>query len=198
MKQSEANLSSQSYKNNDPLSRSQKSSIPDSLSLDKWSDADFDWSGDIPVTAFDRLSALIDFTQSPEPLDIQANFYRHNHVLHLAFKISGKVWLPCQRCLNPVAVDLTDDYDLALLDDEAQIQLIDEAQDYLILSEVIEQGAHESLLPFKTLVEDEMLLKLPLAPKHEDCEMAVEQVGDLPETPKENPFAALAALKGKL
>ena len=37
-----------------------------------------------------------------------------------------------------------------------------------------------------------------MAPKHDDCEMAVDQVGDIPEEETENPFASLAALKGKL
>ncbi len=192
MKQSDATLSS------DHLNDQLKTTIPDSLALEKWADTDFNWSGKIPVTAFERLSVLSDGSQLPEPLLINAHFYRQNHVLHLVFKVTGAVWLTCQRCLNPVAVDLTDDYDLALLDDEAQIQLIDEDQDYLVLNEVIEQSHHEQLLPFKTLIEDEMLLKLPLAPKHDDCEMAVEQVGDIPEIEQENPFAALAALKGKL
>ena len=48
-------------------------------------------------------------------------------------------------------------------------------------------------------MEDELLLKIPLAAKHDDCEMAITQVGELPEEQEvENPFAALVALKGKL
>jgi uncharacterized protein len=40
---------------------------------------------------------------------------------------------------------------------------------------------------------------MPLAPKHDDCEMSVEQFGEIPEEEEgENPFAALSALKGKL
>ena len=76
--------------------------------------------------------------------------------------------------------------------------MVNEAQDYLILDEIITEPAPESLLPVKKLVEDEILLKTPLAPKHEDCEMVTDQVGDIPEEEVENPFAALASLKGKL
>ena len=47
------------------------------------------------------------------------------------------------------------------------------------------------------MIEDELLVDLPLAPKHDDCEMAVTEVGELPEAvaEKENPFAVLASLK---
>lgn len=175
-----------------------KNDLPKQLSLDKWADSEFEWSGNVLASSFERLKAVMDDSCDPSILHLQAQFYRRNNVLHLAFDIKGEVWLTCQRCLQPVAIDLSDDYDLALLDDDSQIQLLEEEQDYLLLDETVQQVSGENLLPFKALIEDEILLKLPLAPKHEDCELAVEQVGDIPEVEQENPFAALAALKGKL
>ena len=56
---------------------------------------------------------------------------------------------------------------------------MNEEQDYLILDEVITEQSPETLLPFKKLVEDEILLKIPMAPKHDDCEMTVEQFGEV-------------------
>lgn len=113
--------------------------------------------------------------------------------------MAGDVWLTCQRCLQPVDINLTDDYDIALLDDESQVRLINEEQDYLLLDEVVTEQSPEHLLPLKKLIEDEILLKTPMAPKHDDCEMTVEQFGEIPEEEEnENPFAALASLKGKL
>lgn len=175
-----------------------KNDLPQLLSLDKWADSEFEWSGNILASNFERLKVMMDDSRPSAPLILQAHFYRRSNVLHLAFSIRGEIWLTCQRCLSPVEIDLTDDYDLALLDDDSQIQLLDDEQDYLLLDEIVQQSSGENLLPFKMLIEDEMLLKLPLAPKHEDCEMAVEQVGDIPEVEQENPFAALVALKGKL
>ena len=96
-------------------------------------------------------------------------------------------------------IELTDDYDIALLNDDSQIRLIDDEQDHLLLDEIITEQTPERLLPLKKLVEDEILLKVPMAPKHDDCEMATTQFGEIPEEAEsENPFAALAALKGKL
>ncbi len=172
--------------------------IPENISLDKWADTGFEWTGKIMPTQFERLNALLTDEHEQSKLQLDASLYRQNNVLHLSFKLIGDVWLTCQRCLQPVAIDLTDNYDIALLDDDSQVSLVDEEQDYLLLDEIITEQTPERLLPFKKLIEDEMLLKTPMAPKHDDCEMEVEQVGDIPEEEVENPFAALSALKGKL
>ncbi|MEN2752263.1 YceD family protein [Psychrobacter sp. FBL11] len=173
--------------------------MPEQISLDKWADSGFDWQGEVAPAKFERLAKLLTDEHEQPKLSLDANLYRHNNVLHFTFKLTGKIWLTCQRCLQPVETDLTDNYDIALLDDEDQVRLIDNEQDYLLLDEIITEQTSERFLPFKKLIEDEILLKTPLAPKHDDCEMVVEQFGDIPEEEEtENPFAALAALKGKL
>lgn len=173
-------------------------SMPEHIALDKWADSGFEWTGEVAPVSFERLAELLADEHAQPKLQVTANLYNRNNVLHLSFELKGEVWLTCQRCLQPVAFDLTDDYDIALLDDESQVRLVNESQDYLVLGEIIDEPTPERLLPFKKIVEDEILLKTPLAPKHDDCEMAVEQVGDIPEEENENPFAALAALKGNL
>lgn len=172
--------------------------IPEHISLDKWEDAGFEWVGEIAPTSFARLTEILSGEHEQSNLQLKANLYRRNNVLHLAFNLTGELWLTCQRCLQPIAIDLSDDYDIALLDNDNQVNMVDDEQDVLILDEIITEQKPERLLPFKDLIEDEILLKTPMAPKHNDCEMAVEQVGDIPEEEEENPFAALAALKGKL
>lgn len=173
--------------------------LPENLSLNKWEDSGFEWAGEVSPTSFERLSTSLTTEHEQQKINLNANLYRLNNVLHLAFTLEGSVWLTCQRCLKPVAVDLSDNYDIALLDNDSQANLIDDEQDYLLLEEVVTEQKPERLLPLKKIIEDEVLLKTPLAPKHEDCEMTVEQFGEIPEEEEtENPFAALAALKGKL
>ena len=173
--------------------------MPDTISLNKWEDTGFEWAGEIAPNAFERLVSVLNTEHEQANILLDAKLYRLNNVLHLAFTLTGEVWLTCQRCLQPIAVDLGDEYDIALLDNESQIRLIHEEQDYLLLEEIITEQSPERLLPFKKLIEDEILLKTPMAPKHDDCEMSVEQFGEIPEEEEtENPFAALASLKGKL
>lgn len=174
-------------------------SFPESISLDKWADSGFEWQGEIIPVSFERLATLLSTEREQQNIELNTQLYRQNNVLHLSFKLVGEVWLTCQRCLEPVLIDLTDDYDIALLNDESQIRLIDDEQDHLLLDEIITEQTPERLLPLKKLVEDEILLKVPMAPKHDDCEMAITQFGEIPEEEEnENPFAALAALKAKL
>ena len=172
--------------------------MPDNISLNKWEDTGFEWAGEIAPNAFERLVNVLNTEHEQANILLDAKLYRLNNVLHLAFTLTGEVWLTCQRCLQPIAVDLGDEYDIALLDNESQIRLIREEQDYLLLEEIVTEQSPERLLPFKKLIEDEILLKTPMAPKHDDCEMSVEQFGEIPEEETENPFAALASLKGKL
>jgi len=174
-------------------------SMPEHISLDKWADAGFEWSGEVDPSSFDRLAATLNTEHEQSKIQLNAHLYRRNNVLHLAFTLTGEVWLTCQRCLHPVAIDLSDDYDVALLENDSQVRSVNDEQDYLLLDEIITEQSPERLLPFKKLVEDEILLKTPMAPKHDDCEMSVEQFGEIPEEEEtENPFAALASLKGKL
>ncbi|HCI31810.1 MAG TPA: hypothetical protein DFH98_10745 [Psychrobacter sp.] len=174
-------------------------SMPEHISLDKWADTGFEWSGEVDPNSFERLVAMLSTEHDQSNTQLNAELYRRNNVLHLAFTLTGDVWLTCQRCLQPIAIDLSDDYNIALLENDSQVRLIDEEQDYLLLDEIVTEQSPERLLPFKKLVEDEILLKIPMAPKHDDCEMSVEQFGEIPEEEEnENPFAALASLKGKL
>lgn len=179
-------------------SQAQALTMPETISLSKWEDTGFEWSGVVMPNTFERLAALLSDESEQPPLSISTTLYRRNNVLHARFQSKGDVWLTCQRCLQPVIVELTDDYDIALLDDDSQVSLMNENQDYLLLDEIITESSSERLLPFKKLIEDEILLKVPMAPKHDDCEMAVDQVGDIPEEENESPFASLASLKSKL
>jgi uncharacterized protein len=155
-------------------------SMPESISLDKWADTGYEWTGEVEPSAFKRLAATLATEHEQADISLNAN-------------------LTCQRCLQPVVIGLSDDYNIALLEDESQARSINDEQDYLLLDEIITEPAPELLLPFKKLVEDEILLKTPMSPKHDDCEMTVEQFGEIPEEEEsENPFAALASLKGKL
>ncbi|ABE74296.1 YceD family protein [Psychrobacter cryohalolentis] len=174
-------------------------SMPDNISLNKWEDTGFEWAGEEAPSSFERLATILASEHEQSNIVLNTTLYRRNNVLHLAFTLTGEVWLTCQRCLRPIAIDLSDEYDIALLDNESQIRLVNEEQDYLLLDEIVTEQSPERLLPFKKLVEDEILLKTPMAPKHDDCEMSVEQFGKIPEEEEtENPFAALASLKGNL
>jgi len=100
--------------------------------------------------------------------------------------------LQCQRCLTAVVEQVVAERDFLFVADEATAEAMDEESeaDVLVISRDFD---------VLSLVEDELLLALPLVPRHEVCPQAVpvavadeafEQASERP-----NPFAALAALK---
>lgn len=102
--------------------------------------------------------------------------------------------LTCQRCLGPVDVPVTIDRSFRFVADEAAAEAQDEEaeEDVLALS-------HDFNL--QNLIEDELLMALPLVPRHEACPVEVKlEVADpdfeARSAEKPNPFAVLAKLQG--
>ncbi|HLO95563.1 MAG TPA: DUF177 domain-containing protein [Burkholderiaceae bacterium] len=112
--------------------------------------------------------------------------------LHL--EAEATVSLVCQRCLQAYAQPLSVQRSLRFVRDEDLAAQLDADSDDDVL-------AMSRSLDLRELIEDELLLELPLVPRHEECpEPLVHADEDLPEPAeddKPNPFAALAALKGK-
>ena len=100
----------------------------------------------------------------------------------LAVEVSGELRLTCQRCLGALEVPLAAASVLELAGSQAEIDAADDERDRVLASKSMDVAA---------LVEDEVILALPMVPVHARCETAVTHAG------RENlsPFAALAGLK---
>lgn len=111
--------------------------------------------------------------------------------LHLQAKTT--VSLICQRCMGVVATPLeVDQWYRFVASEEIAMEEDDESEEDLLVME-----AQFDLL---AVLEDELLMALPLVPMHDECPVApVLQVGeeDLADeaSEKPNPFALLAQLK---
>jgi uncharacterized protein len=108
-----------------------------------------------------------------------------NGELFLDLEIGGNLMLRCQRCLQPLP------YELGV---RGRFVLIEAGQawpDDDLADDSCDAIAAERELDLVALMEQEALLGLPLAPRHERC--------TLPEPAdtggKVSPFAALASLK---
>ena len=100
---------------------------------------------------------------------------------------TGNVGLPCQRCLEPMIIALSISSEFILVKDESEIPPEEddvEDHDYLVA---------EADMDVLQLVEDEILLALPYAPKHEIKDCAVK--AEVNELKAPNPFAALRDFK---
>lgn len=83
--------------------------------------------------------------------------------LRLALQANTTVGLICQRCLQPLAVDLAIDRTFRFArDDEEAAQLDQVAED----EDVLALGRPLDLL---SLLEDELIMALPIVPRHQVC-----------------------------
>ena len=114
-------------------------------------------------------------------------------ILELGLK--GRLHLVCQRCLQDCAIDLDEKRRFVLLATEAEADdfpIEDEEQEPLVASQ------HFNLLE---TIEDEVLLSLPLIPKHPEgfCEPHASVFGaddeDEAADERENPFNILKNMK---
>lgn len=116
----------------------------------------------------------------------------------LRLSAQGVVRMRCQRCLGEVAVPLDVDRWIRFVAGAEAAEALDaELED-----DVLELQRHSSL---RELAEDELLLALPLVPRHEVCPQPLpassasaepDESEAAPEV-RPNPFAALAQLKKK-
>ncbi len=105
--------------------------------------------------------------------------------------VSGGLLLQCQRCMEPMVFNANLTLSLGIVCDVEHAMTLPDQYEPLVFGE-----AQVSLC---SLIEDELILSLPLVAKHpgEGCSLAVEQdhVDSDDLTQKENPFAVLKTLK---
>jgi uncharacterized protein len=142
--------------------------------------------GTLAVSELERLHDLLTDLSGELAYRLEgAKDGRGHYTLRL--QVTGEVALSCLRCLKDVHLDLDVDNLLELIPEGAELsqdELEDDTRDFLPV-------AGELLVA--DLVEDEVLLALPAAPRHEKCGLpGADKSGE-----RITPFAGLAGLKGK-
>lgn len=144
-------------------------------------------SGSTPVAALERLAAEV----ADKSGEVRWSFAGGRHPKgfpQLRMVVDGEVSLVCQRCLSSYRQPLASETVLVLARSEADADETEEKLD----DDSIDVIVGSTSLDLLQLVEDEVLLSLPLSPRHETCP------GDAPKlsTDKpESPFAVLRKLK---
>lgn len=136
----------------------------------------------VPPSPHDAVSWEVRGEQRPQPGSPPQTW------LHV--RARAALSLECQRCLQPLPVTVDVDRHLRFVPDEEEAAALDLQQE----EDVLELPRS---LDLRQLVEDELLLSLPLVPRHEVCPIPLAPGTDEPpaEAARANPFAALAALK---
>jgi uncharacterized protein len=153
-------------------------------------------SGQAPMSDFPRLveeargDVLGTVDWSAEGKLLNPRHVRPQVWLHL--RADTTLPMVCQRCLERVDVQLGVDRDFRFVPDEETAALEDDEseEDLLAISRSFD---------LLSLVEDELLMEVPLVPRHDVCPVAIPmsaQDADFREEERPNPFAPLQVLKG--
>ncbi len=148
-------------------------------------------TGELPLREMARLADLCEVGEGMAVADLK--FAREPHGLrYLRARIDASLRLVCQRCLQPMDVVVRSEPVLALfLPGEPQTGVPEEAEPL-----VVEPG-----WSLAALVEDELLLAMPMMPKHAPGECAANTLPPRKATQVEvktdrpNPFAVLEKLR---
>jgi len=148
-------------------------------------------SGEVPVAKLPRLLDFLENHQGILSYTVRGGIDRDG-VTSLDVSVAGNCQLRCQRCLSRMDYAIRLESHL-LLRDQATLDALDSSADGGE-DEQFDSILADAHLDVLDLLEDEILLSLPIAPKHESGECQAAEGRKVPEEEK-NPFAALAKLK---
>ncbi len=140
----------------------------------------------IAVLNFSRLADVLRATDTTVDFRLSGAVGQDGKA-RLFLQVQAKLSLICQRCLEGLDFNLHTNTEFVVVADESAIPSEDEESDdydYLLA---------DPAMHVLQLVEDEILLALPLAPAHAagNCELAYRDDSNK----KTNPFAVLQSLK---
>jgi uncharacterized protein len=144
--------------------------------------------GTTPVAEMTRLAADCADSSGTMSWSIQGGQTRQGYPM-MTLSVAGTVQLVCQRCLAPFGYDVDSSTVLVLGKDDTEADEIEEILDDESIDVIV--GSHAA--DIRQLLEDEALLALPQAPKHEVCPDTT--LVDSIKSEKVSPFAALKSLK---
>jgi uncharacterized protein len=139
--------------------------------------------GTLPLSSFPRLQDLL-VSDAGEAAYALRGVRDGRGRPSLRLTVHATLQLRCQRCLGPFAHEVDADALLVLAASQAEI----EAEPATVDAPDRVMAGKE--MAVRDLVEDELLLALPYAPRHEDCEARPEGH----ERAEGSPFAGLRGM----
>jgi uncharacterized protein len=149
------------------------------------------FAGELSKEKFNRLQALLVEGYFSVSAELHFSIGDRGHKM-IEGAVEAQVSVACQRCLKPLELTLVDDIRLALVqDEEAAAKLDGEIEPWI---------EAEYRLDPANIVEEQLLLAMPLAAYHDQDECQIElpssNADEAPSAEREpNPFAILKELK---
>ncbi len=142
--------------------------------------------GELPIASLTRILNKLTDSAGSLSYRVEGRLGPRNKA-QLLLQLDGELSVCCQRCLEGIDYPIKVRSVLEFVDNEedlTQEEVEDDSKDFL---------PAQSELDVVALIEDEIILDLPSAPRHESCALPDTGQG----TVKVSPFSVLQGLKGK-
>ncbi len=165
--------------------------IPEHIDPLRYAEQSLRLDGLIKLSDMHRLSTSLSKTDDMVTVSLQFGLDEQGKP-YIKGHLQTILTLQCQRCMGPFSYEIIADFVLGI------VNTLEEAK---ALPELYEPAmTKEGSLALRELVEDEIILNLPIIPKHEpeDCSVNIPTIESGWEQGKrENPFQVLESLKRK-
>jgi len=165
--------------------------LPSSLDVWRMVTARRSFEGSLPVSG---LTRLVEVLAAPDgEVAYTVDFGRDEFgVAYVAIRANAPLTVTCQRTLEPFVLPVVIDTRLGLITDERDEAALPPGYEALLVED-------DGRVAMAAVIEDELLLALPLVPVNPDSTLPEELVAPDEEPPSsgrtDNPFAVLGELK---
>lgn len=139
--------------------------------------------GQLPINALSRVVPLINNDHGHLILSLIVTY--EDNQLMMRGNIMTELTMQCQRCLKPMQVEIESDFECVIVATEEASKALPTDVDGYICEEKID--LHD-------LAEEELLLAMPMSPRHAQCEALLDNVETQPAKATHSPFADLKDL----
>ena len=138
----------------------------------------------LPLSGLERLKGLL--MDDVGDAEFELLFCKQGKFAAISGFVNTSLALKCQTCLEKVILPVQSQINLAIVSSVDDANLLPESYDPLLLEE---KG-----IAITDIIEDELLLALPIVPKHNNCRPRIIPVHEKTDG---NPFAILSQLKNQ-
>lgn len=165
--------------------------IPEHIDPFRFAEQNLSLDGSVKLADMARLNTNLCSNESSVAVRLTFGIDEQG-ITYLKGHLEAGLMLQCQRCMDPFKYEIITDFALGI------VKTLEEAN---ALPEHYEPAlAKEGHLALRELIEDELILNLPIIPRHEpeDCKVKLPLTdAEWKEGKSDNPFQILESLKHK-
>ena len=166
----------------------QVTELPVRIEIDRLSCGRHSWTGPLPAGTMPRMAELGASVGAAEASFLIDTGHQRPQVTG---KCHGTVTVRCERCLEPMDITIAGEFELVVVDRVEEANDLDTEEPVVV--------APKGQLQVLPMIEDELILGLPVVSRHDsaDCDGGQRHFGPPGESEpaRENPFNVLESLK---